>query len=283
MRVFPVLSWLGVWLAAASPAAAGDAVAPAAPERILVLDLKPSGVEPRVAQVATRLVSLELSEDARYDVVTSAELQQVAALEGERQKLDCDGDNSCLAEIAGAMGTRLVVFGDISRLGSIMLVNLSLFDSEEVRPRARIGFRVESEEALADAIPPAVKELTQAPAAASEDNGAGGAVWPVVGWSLVGVGAAGTAVGLLGLVVGLVPGVGHAVARGQIDALEAEQTLDNLDDAKALQATQSMWAGWWSPWGMIAAGAGAGAAVLALAATGAGVAMVALAPGGETE
>ena len=71
--------------------------------RVLFLDLTCTSVKPDVVETISDLVGAYLGEHKKYDVITGQDLRQMAKLEVEKQKSGCM-DNSCLNEIAGAMG-----------------------------------------------------------------------------------------------------------------------------------------------------------------------------------
>src|SRR5688572_14276841 len=112
-----------VVVALAGPARADE------PARVLVLEPTGDEVEASVRAAVASLVSIELAKNQGLEVVASTDVKKMAALEAEKQTLGCDDAGSCLAELAGAMGARYVVFGDAAKLGSLTVINLSLFDS----------------------------------------------------------------------------------------------------------------------------------------------------------
>jgi hypothetical protein len=182
------------------------AQSPAVPEKPRVLVLEPTGeaVEAGVRETVASLVSIELSKQRGIDVIASSDVKKMAALEAEKQTIGCDDAGACLAELAGAMGARFVVFGDTAKLGTLTVVNLSLFDSQQARAVGRVSIQVKGLEELPERIAPAVRELIAgAPdlaAASSSSSGlpqsavveqkGGAPLWATIGmWSLVGVGA----------------------------------------------------------------------------------------------
>jgi hypothetical protein len=230
---------------AAPPPAGAAAVAAVAaedrrPQRHKVLVLEPTSV---VFDTSTRktiagLVGVELSRLPGLDVVTAADVERLAELEGERQNVGCEAA-SCLAELASAMGARYVVHGDLGKLGSTVILNLNLFDSETATALRRTVVQGTIDD-LAARLPEASRTLAaplvdgDAGAATAVENGAGG-VPAVVGialgvvGALVGVGGVafdtlsptsangawdiGDAVGPVGLAVGLgLVGTGAALA-----------------------------------------------------------------------
>lgn len=142
-------------VAAAEPPAAG-------PSRFRVLVLDPAPNDPGVPNPRTigSLIAVELNKLEHFDVVTSADLKQLAQLEVERQSLGCT-DTSCLSELAGAMGASLVVFGDVGKLGDLLIVNLSLFDSEKARSLGRVSVQTSSLEELPAKVSTALRGLAR--------------------------------------------------------------------------------------------------------------------------
>lgn len=132
----------------------------AGPQRFRVLVLDPTPNDPGVPNPRTigSLVAVELATLEHFDVLTSADLKQLAELEVERQSVGCS-DTSCLAEIAGALGASLVVFGDVGKLGDLLIVNVSLFDSEKARSLGRASVRTSSLEELPGKVGAALRGL----------------------------------------------------------------------------------------------------------------------------
>jgi hypothetical protein len=125
--------------------------------RVLVLD--PAGSLPEDKRRAVGSLVADVL-DARDDmeVVTSADVEKLIALESERQTAGCD-EASCLSEIAGALGARLVVFGDITQLDESYAISLSLFDSEEARSVARVTGEAAGETQLPAVVRNLAREL----------------------------------------------------------------------------------------------------------------------------
>jgi hypothetical protein len=91
-------------------------------------------------------------------VLTRSDIQQAIDLEMQKQAAGCD-DESCLAEIAGALGARYVIFGSAGTLGKLHLINLSVYDSVKATSVARKDVQAENLESLPPLIEKAVAEL----------------------------------------------------------------------------------------------------------------------------
>ena len=166
-----------------------------AQKRVIVLSLDRVGAPESTAVLVDGLLAEALSQDPRLDVTTQKDIAVAVDLESEKAALGCD-TSTCLAEIAGAMGARYVVYGNIGVLGATTLVQLNLFDAEAARPISREKVSVQDAEALLTELEPAVARLiaplfaSDAPPAAAtavDDVDAGGSVLPL---GLVGGGAA---------------------------------------------------------------------------------------------
>ncbi len=104
-------------------AAAPDGAAP--PQQLLVMDLDAVGVPADDVVAASRVIAAA-AEVRGIKVMSAAELRALAELEVDRQNAGCGTDTSCVADLDGAMGAELVLFGSLSRLGSQSTAALGL-------------------------------------------------------------------------------------------------------------------------------------------------------------
>ncbi len=197
-------------LAAQAPAPADDAPPPTTRPRVLVLDPSSHVFDPATVQTITGLLIVELSADPRLDIISATDVKKLAELESDKQAVGCV-DSSCLAELAGAMGARYVIFGDVGKLGDTVVMTLNLFDSSTTLAVQRITVQAEGigglPSALKGKLTPLVQPLlasTTAPDAtppsadgtAANSASAAAESGPGIGpWLLIGGGAAVTVVG----------------------------------------------------------------------------------------
>lgn len=113
------------------------------------------------AAVLTSLLTAELDSREALSVLSSADVRQALALEAQKQSMGCDSE-SCLAEIAGAMGVDYVVHGQLGRLERSQVLTLTLFDARSASSAARTVLRGESVDALASQLPQAVDRFVAA-------------------------------------------------------------------------------------------------------------------------
>lgn len=95
-------------------------------------------VDRNAARALGELITVSVARHEAFDVLSSSDLRRVVELEAEKQVMGCDEASSCLAEVAGAMGARYVVFGQIAPVGDRIILTLNLFDSDLGRSSGRV-------------------------------------------------------------------------------------------------------------------------------------------------
>lgn len=104
-----------------------------AKERLAVLDLEAThGVEKSFAEALSVIVRDKLHSFGDYQVMSKGDIQAVASREQLLQAMGCDDDGSsqCLVNFGRAIGTRFMVAGDISKIGSTYTVSLRMLDTK---------------------------------------------------------------------------------------------------------------------------------------------------------
>jgi hypothetical protein len=94
----------------------------------------------------TDALTASVSSSKRFRQVTSArQLEQALSLERQRQLLDCSSD-SCMAEIAGALGVDFILSCSLGRLGELWLVNLALVQANTGTVVAAVANKLDGDE-----------------------------------------------------------------------------------------------------------------------------------------
>ena len=267
-----------------SDAEVPNAGAPTAPVKLLVLSPTAPPDESAAAQAVATVVAVELQKLGPFDVITARDVEKMIELEGEKQAVGC-ADDSCLAELAGAMGAGLVVFGELTKIGGLRIVQLNLFDSAAAKSIARVSVENRELERLPQDLRPKLAELVDAfidddakaaliaagaaptPSSRGEGEGEGG-VLPIA--TLAG-GAVIAALSAVALVGGFVPTV-----LGYL-AIQQAQTAIEANDVAGYRAADGQYRLWQSvePVGLVVSGVGAiGVVVGGAAAIGGGVLFV---------
>jgi hypothetical protein len=127
------------------------------PTRVLVLDLEAVGAVDKDTARSIDPLILAAASVPGAEVLAQSELKKIAEVEAGKAAMGCD-DSSCLAELAGAMGARFVLFGTVSKLGGATTVSVSMFDSRSSTV-ARDNVVVRDLAELSDQLPPRVRAL----------------------------------------------------------------------------------------------------------------------------
>ncbi|EKD38447.1 MAG: hypothetical protein ACD_75C00732G0011 [uncultured bacterium] len=101
-------------------------------EPLAVLDLEVKhGVEKSVAEALSVIVRDKLHSYGEYQVMSKGDIQAVASREQLMQAMGCDdGGGQCLVDFGRAIGTRFMVAGDISKIGSTYTISLRMLDTK---------------------------------------------------------------------------------------------------------------------------------------------------------
>lgn len=137
-----------------------DAPADRAPLRLAVYELQVDGVPPRVGRIVTDALTSELRKLQGLDAIGMDEIRSMLAHEATKQLVGCEAD-SCLTEIAGALGVDELVTGRLSRVGQTSVLSLRRLDMRRATAAGSFEQRLtpdDGEEFLA-ALGPAVERL----------------------------------------------------------------------------------------------------------------------------
>src|SRR5579863_6411872 len=105
--------------------------------RLAVLAIKAEGVEATLASIVDETLTADLAKSGKYEVIGRSEIEAMAGFQTERMKLGCTGDDSCLAEIGGALGVDRLVFGSLGKAGGTFVLNTKLLEIHGARIIAR--------------------------------------------------------------------------------------------------------------------------------------------------
>lgn len=132
----------------------------AAPVKSLALpDFTVVNVGPEVARLCSERLATELSQRG-LNVVTSKQIATMLGLERQKALLGCGEDSaSCLAELAGALGTDGIVMGDLGKVGTRLQLNVRVTRAGSSETVATWLGVVDREEDLLDEVSRAARGL----------------------------------------------------------------------------------------------------------------------------
>ncbi len=157
MRHASVHLVLGAVLAGLLPAArAADDDRPA----VAVMDFaSKGGVTQEQMDALGELLASDIRRLKVFRVIGKSDIQAVLQFEEKKALTGC-GDDSCIAEIGGALGAQFVTVGNVSKFGDTYLLNLRVIDVKRVSVLQSVSQKVEGgEAALLDATSGAVREI----------------------------------------------------------------------------------------------------------------------------
>ncbi|MFL5318750.1 MAG: hypothetical protein ACJ790_03780 [Myxococcaceae bacterium] len=112
-------------------------------------------VSPEVARFCGEHLATEMNARG-IRVVTARDIESMLGMERQKQLLGCnEAANSCMAELANALGTDGIVLGDLAKLGTRYQLNLKVLSSKNTELLAVYRTGIDREEDL-------VPELTKA-------------------------------------------------------------------------------------------------------------------------
>jgi len=117
------------------------------------------GVTSEQMEVLSDMLTTEIRKLGKYSVIGSNDIRATFQLEERRRIMGCD-DESCVAEVGGALGVRRIVVGNIGLFGQTYLMNLKLLDTREVKLISAVSRSVKGgQDQLIEVLPQMVKEL----------------------------------------------------------------------------------------------------------------------------
>jgi TolB-like protein len=137
MRTIAILLVLG----AASPSVAQHR------PRIAVMPLKAKRIQKDIVSIMDALLVSQVSRLGQFDVISAADIQAMLEAEGMKDALGCN-EVTCAAEIGGALNARSTLAGTVGKLGSTIVINLTLFDNEKMTALRRANVEVKNDEDL---------------------------------------------------------------------------------------------------------------------------------------
>jgi hypothetical protein len=229
---------------ASGEAAASEAQRPeAVREKLLVLDVKSGDLSADQVATLTQMIASRAHRFAQVDAVSSADLRELATLEAEKQEAGCEGD-SCLAELAGALGARYVLSTRAGKIGSSTVVSVQLYEATKGTVEARDTVEVFDLDELPAKVSPLVDGvLTQVLGAPLSGAAPLPQAPPKKGGSdplrlgLQVGGGAGLAVGVVSAALGVIPFAIYQQKKGDLLSLQEGYAGDTaeLEGAQGLQ------------------------------------------------
>ncbi|MEW5851942.1 MAG: hypothetical protein AB2A00_24355 [Myxococcota bacterium] len=112
------------------------------PVSVVVADLDPTAS----STLLTNALTLKLTQQEVFTVISADEVAALVQNEANRIQMGCE--ETCLAELAGALGARLLVTGEVNRVGSTLVWSVSLIDQSNGTVVRRVSVKGRSVQSL---------------------------------------------------------------------------------------------------------------------------------------
>ncbi|MEE8410769.1 MAG: hypothetical protein V3T05_14310 [Myxococcota bacterium] len=129
--------------------------------RVAVYDFKLQDIDPKVGKVVSDSMVAEVRKLQGISAIGIDEIRDMLSHEASKQLLGCESDESCLAEIAGALGVDNLVTGVLSKVGDGHVMVVRRIDQRRAAVVGTVNRRLKAgagQEFLL-AVGPAVEEL----------------------------------------------------------------------------------------------------------------------------
>jgi TolB-like protein len=162
-------------------------VSGATPISVMAPGFQMQGVETAVADAVMDRFVTELTRSGDLKVVSGRDLTQALGVERQKQLLGCDDGSGCMAELAGSLGSDLLLTGNLVKVGSSWTVNVRFVRVRDAVALVTASERLPTLEAVQDWLDlqarAAPEKLRRA--LAGEEVSAPMAPWVVLGASAV--------------------------------------------------------------------------------------------------
>ncbi len=129
------------------------------------------GVNEKTAQSLTAVLLAEVRRQPGLQVLSPEEVGALLGMERQQQLLGCSDSNSCVTEVAGALGADRMLMGSVAKLGESWLIQLKLFDTQKAISVGQADRRLKGKglDEVLDELPGMVREVFKSsPATAAQ-------------------------------------------------------------------------------------------------------------------
>ncbi|NOZ86191.1 MAG: hypothetical protein GXP49_07980 [Deltaproteobacteria bacterium] len=207
--------------------------------KLAVMDLKADVEMKGTVNTLNQLLLTAFHDSGLFEVIGSTDIKAMLTLEEDRIKLTGCSDDSCLAEIGGALGAKYVALARIGKLGDEFILSLSLLDVKQARVVERTSQEIPDDESrLVEAVKQAVVEVTSAmpgvvrvpgSGTGKVEKGASG-VWSWAPWAVLGVSVVAGATG------GVLGGLAYSDASDASSRYAGDPAVKDLQDSSESKA-----------------------------------------------
>ena len=129
---------------------------------MVVLPLRPmSNIDPQVCHLLSGLLLGNLDNVGGLSTVSKGDVEAMLGVERQKDLLGCS-TTACMAEIGGALGAELVLYGEVGVIGNSYTVNLNIVSARDSMVAGRVSKLLpKDEDSLALSIPAIVSDVVE--------------------------------------------------------------------------------------------------------------------------
>ncbi len=106
--------------------------------RLLVLSLKPAGVDEKITQSLSSILAMEVERLDRFEIVSQDEIIKVLSVEEQKQLMGAEEDDERVAKIGESLRTPYLLSGSLGKVGSTFIISLSLINTKTLKAERRV-------------------------------------------------------------------------------------------------------------------------------------------------
>ncbi len=119
--------------AGTAPSAVAETEAvPSGPTRIAVPNMVAKESDAELATMLTDIIAVEARKVDGFEVIGMSDIEAALGYEQKKMLVGCD-DVSCMAEIGGALGVRIILASKVGRVGDTYVLTMRLIDTQDVK------------------------------------------------------------------------------------------------------------------------------------------------------
>ena len=127
---------------------------------VAVMDLKlAKGIDESVGGLLNETIISKLDASQRFStIISGSDMRDMIDLEAQKSALGCEQD-SCLAELGGALGVPYMMVSNLGRFGGQFILNIKIVSVEEAKVLGRVNKILKDEAAVLSALPGALQDV----------------------------------------------------------------------------------------------------------------------------
>ena len=223
--------------------------------RLAVMDLRLArGIDASIGSLLNETIISKLDATGQFQsIISGADMRDMIDLETQKMALGCEQD-SCLAELGGALGVPYMLVSNLGRFGKQYILNVKFVAVEEAKVLGRVNKILADEAKVLEALPKALQEIVdsalgpvedQKPAVAKTAAASAGSATPAVSQPAE-VKASGSVLArpLVWLGVGVMAGGAGAGYWSQQSVLNGKANYQEVGGGSDLDESNAAWDEW---------------------------------------